>query len=142
MSTEPMRAHRRMESDSNARARQARRPTRTVRADPDRETRNQSGRGAVRLAKPSGESFTTYISSCLIKFDYQNFNLISGANGTGSSNWNEGGLIKPSPSIVEVHWSATDLTVNFAVEWIQSIDRFVVKVYWVAGATVTISASR
>jgi hypothetical protein len=80
------------------------------------------------LPKPSG-SFTPFTLSCLVKFEYENFNFIAGASGTGSSNWIEGGLIKPSPSTIELHWTGVDTTANFAVEWIQSIDTFVVKFY-------------
>lgn len=80
------------------------------------------------LPKPSG-SFTPFTLSCLVNFEYENFNFIPSASGTGSSNWIEGGLIKPSPSTIELDWSGVDMTANFAVEWIQNVDAFVVKFY-------------
>jgi hypothetical protein len=79
------------------------------------------------LPKPAGGGFTPYTMSCDITFEYENFNFISGASGTGSSTFIEGGLIKPSPSTVEMHWSGTDLTINFLVKWIPEIDAFVIQ---------------
>jgi hypothetical protein len=81
------------------------------------------------LPKPSGASFTPYTMSCLVTFEFENFNFINGVSGTRTSNWIEGGLIKPSPWTVELHWNGTDNTVNFVVEWRQAADIFVVKLY-------------
>jgi hypothetical protein len=80
------------------------------------------------IPKPPGGGFTPFTVSCEVKFDYQDFNFISGASGSGSSNIIEGGLIKPSPSTVEIHWNGVDMTVNFQVVWIAQGDYFVIKV--------------
>jgi hypothetical protein len=96
----------------------------------DKTEQPKTNSAAVQFAlpKPGGGS-APYTLSCSVTFEYENFNFIPGANGTGASTWIEGGLIKPTPSTVEVDWSGTDLTVNFAVEWIASVDVFVVKLY-------------
>lgn len=85
---------------------------------------------AVQFALPKPSSgFTRFTLSCLVKFEYENFNLISGANGKGSSDSIAGGISKPSPSTIELDWNGTDTMANFTVEWIQSLDIFVVQFF-------------
>ena len=79
------------------------------------------------LPKPAGGGFTPFTLSCTVTFEFENFNFIAGASGTQSSNYIEGGLIKPSPSTVEMHWYGNDLTINFLVKWIQQVDLFVIQ---------------
>ncbi|MER8992984.1 hypothetical protein [Mesorhizobium sp. M0678] len=79
------------------------------------------------LPKPAGGGFTPFTLSCEVTFQFQDFNFISGVSGTRSSDFIEGGLIKPSPSTVEMYWSGTDLTINFLVKWIQQGDYFVIE---------------
>ena len=78
------------------------------------------------LPKPAGGSVTPFTLNCVVKFEYQNYNFVSGASGTGSSDWIKGGLIKPSPNTVELYWSGADMTANFGVQLDQDLGVFVV----------------
>jgi hypothetical protein len=81
----------------------------------------------IALPKPAGGGFTPFTLSCEVTFKYKDFNFIPGANGTRSSNVIDGGLIKPTPSTVEMHWKGVDMTINFLVKWIQNGDYFVIE---------------
>lgn len=81
------------------------------------------------LLPPPGGGFTSFTLSGLVSFEYENFNFIPGANGKRTSNFIQGGFIKPSPSTLGLQWNGSDMTINLVVDWIMATDEFIILVF-------------